>query len=131
MSLRTSKKIAISTALMGLALLISSPPAPAAEPQASAAKQQASAPTKEQLIASGQELAKSKCGSCHSIDKQGDSPLEGAPPFRSFASKWPLSSLEESLAEGIVTGHEAMPEVVFTPQQIDQFLEFLESLQGQ
>ncbi len=85
--------------------------------------------TKEQLIASGQKLAKNKCASCHSIKKQGRSTHKDAPPFRSFAKKWPLSSLEESLAEGIVTGHEDMPEVVFTPEQIGAFLEFLDSIQ--
>ena len=117
------KKLIISTTLMSLALLTASP-ATAAEPES-----QAPSPTKEQLIASGEKLAKSKCASCHSINKHGDSPHKDAPPFRSFAEKWPLSSLEESLAEGIVTGHEDMPEVVFTPQQIGQFLEFLGSLQ--
>ncbi|MCP4933720.1 MAG: cytochrome c [bacterium] len=84
---------------------------------------------KKQLIASGQKLAKDKCASCHSITKQGNSTHKDAPPFRTFAKKWPLSSLEESLAEGIVTGHEDMPEVVFTPLQIGEFLEFLGSLE--
>ena len=120
----TTKKLIISTTLMSLALLIASP-ATAAEPEA-----QAPSPTKEQLIASGQKLASDKCASCHSIEKQGNSPHKDAPPFRTFADKWPLSSLEESLAEGIVTGHKDMPEVVFTPKQIGQFLEFLGSLQG-
>ena len=87
------------------------------------------APTAEQLVTAGQKLAKEKCAKCHSIAKQGGSPHKDAPPFRTFASKWPLSFLEESLAEGIVTGHEDMPEVVFSPKEIGEFLEFLGSLQ--
>ncbi len=83
----------------------------------------------EQRIANGHKLAQDKCASCHSINKQGDSPNRAAPPFRSFANKWPLESLEEALAEGIVTGHEEMPEFVLTPPQIDAFLEFLRTLQ--
>ena len=82
-----------------------------------------------QLIEDGQKLASEKCASCHSIERDGNSTNKDAPPFRTFASKWPLESLEESLAEGIVTGHEEMPEAVFTPEQITAFLQFLESLQ--
>ena len=82
-----------------------------------------------QLIGDGQKIASEKCASCHSIKREGDSTNKAAPPFRTFASKWPLESLEESLAEGIVTGHEEMPEAVFTPEQITAFLAFLGSLQ--
>jgi len=83
----------------------------------------------EQLITNGKKMAQEKCASCHSIEVKGESPNEAAPPFRTFASKWPLQSLEEALAEGIVTGHEEMPEVIFTPPEIVAFLEFLGSLQ--
>ncbi len=88
--------------------------------------------TKEQqaqLQKDGEKLASNKCASCHSIKKRGDSPNKDAPPFRTFASKWPLESLEESLAEGIVTGHAEMPETVFTPDEIAAFLEFLSGIQ--
>ena len=104
----------------------SAPTTGPAEPQ-----ERSTEPTRSlaQLLAEGQELASDKCASCHSITKQGDSPNKAAPPFRTFAEKWPLESLEEALAEGIVTGHEQMPEFVFTPPQIDAFLTFLGSLQ--
>ncbi len=82
-----------------------------------------------QRLEAGQKLASAKCASCHSIKKAGDSPNKEAPPFRTFAQKWPLESLEESLAEGIVTGHQDMPEFVLTPPEIDAFLIFLGSLQ--
>ncbi|MCF6198547.1 MAG: cytochrome c [Hyphomicrobiaceae bacterium] len=82
-----------------------------------------------QRLEQGQKLASKKCASCHSIKRTGDSPNKAAPPFRTFADKWPLESLEESLAEGIVTGHAEMPEFVLTPPEIDAFLTFLGSLQ--
>ncbi len=98
-------------------------PAAAAEPETLPPER-----TTQQLIAAGEKLARQKCASCHSIARNGESPNKAAPPFRTFASKWPLEDLEESLAEGIVTGHEEMPEVVFTPLEIDAFLEFLRSI---
>jgi mono/diheme cytochrome c family protein len=54
--------------------------------------------------------------------------MEGAPPFREFAAKWPLDALEEALADGIVTGHPEMPEFKLTPDQISAFIAYLETL---
>ena len=76
----------------------------------------------------GQQLAAQLCARCHSITRAGESPMAEAPPFRTFASKWPLESLEEAFAEGIVVGHPAMPEFVFGPHDIQNLLSFLDSL---
>ena len=40
-----------------------------------------------------------------------------------------METLEESLAEGIVTGHADMPEIVWEPDQITDFLAWLASIQ--
>jgi len=37
--------------------------------------------------------------------------------------------LEEALAEGIFTGHPAMPEIQLDPEEIGDFIAFLRSLQ--
>ncbi len=84
--------------------------------------------SRSRLIEKGRKLAQEKCSICHSVTKTGDSPNKDAPPFRTFADRWPLESLEEALAEGIVTGHEGMPEFVLDPPEIDAFLTFLEEL---
>ncbi len=76
----------------------------------------------------GREIATKLCARCHSVTREGASPFAEAPPFRAFASKWPLESLEEALAEGIVVGHPAMPEFVFGPEDIQNFLSYLGSL---
>ena len=47
---------------------------------------------------------------CHSIGRTGDSPLDLAPPFRTLHKRYPIDDLQESLAEGIVTGHPTMPQ---------------------
>lgn len=82
----------------------------------------------EEMSKAGQAIAEKLCARCHAIDKTGDSPFKEAPPFRTFASKWPLESLEEALAEGIVVGHPDMPEFQFEPGQISAFLAYLESI---
>ncbi len=82
-----------------------------------------------ELLKAGKKLAQDRCAACHSIKSEGDSTNKDAPPFRTFSSKYPIDSLEETLAEGIVTGHKEMPEYVFTPGEITAFLEFLASLQ--
>ena len=75
-------------------------------------------------------IAKTNCMSCHSIDKASASPLVGAPPFRTLHQKYPVEHLEEAMAEGISTGHPSMPEFRFEPDQINDFIEFLKTLQN-
>jgi len=77
----------------------------------------------------GQTLARANCARCHSIDKVTESPLKLAPPFRTLHTKYPVENLEEPLAEGIVTGHQNMPEFRFAPDQIADFIAFLKTLE--
>ena len=78
----------------------------------------------------GRTLASAQCARCHAIETSGESPLAQAPPFRTFAAKWPLENLEESLAEGIVVGHKDMPEFALTPGQIADFIAYLRAVQA-
>lgn len=87
-------------------------------------------PTDPASLEKGQALAQSLCASCHAVGTEGDSAIADAPAFRALAEKYPLESLEESLAEGIVTAHENMPEIAFEPDEIDAFLGYLTSIQG-
>jgi cytochrome c len=77
----------------------------------------------------GLNIARTYCARCHSIDKVTESPLKIAPPFRTLHERYPLTDLEEPLAEGIVTGHPTMPEYKFEPDQIHDFIEFLKTLE--
>lgn len=80
------------------------------------------------LAAQGKALAQQHCARCHAVDRNDTGKLALAPPFRSFASKWPLESLEEALAEGIVTGHPGMPVFQFEPWQIAALIEHLHEI---
>jgi cytochrome c len=77
----------------------------------------------------GKAFALANCSHCHSIDKVSQSPLAIAPPFRTLHLRYPVESLEEALAEGIMTGHPSMPEFKLDPGQISDFISFLKSLE--
>lgn len=79
-------------------------------------------------IERGRAYARTHCARCHSIDQNSASPFALAPPFRTLHERYPVESLAEALAEGIVTGHPAMPEFRLEPDQIADFIAFLKSL---
>jgi len=79
-------------------------------------------------VKTGQKIAQKLCASCHAIGQQGQSPHKEAPRFAEIVSKWPVDSLAESLAEGIVVGHKAMPEFQLEPEPLGHLLAYLSSL---
>lgn len=80
-------------------------------------------------VGQGRHLARLYCAGCHAIDKVSPSPLRIAPPFRNLHQRYPVETLEEALAEGIVTGHPSMPQFQFEADQINDFIAFLKSLE--
>lgn len=77
----------------------------------------------------GLVFVRTNCARCHSIDKVSESPLRVAPPFRTLHERYPIESLQESLAEGIVTGHPSMPEFQLDPGQVNDVITYLKSLE--
>ena len=77
----------------------------------------------------GKIYASTHCARCHAIGRRGASPFEPAPPFRTLHLRYPIESLGEALAEGINTGHPAMPEFVLDPDQIHDLLSYLKTLE--
>ncbi|MEQ1615427.1 MAG: cytochrome c [Hyphomicrobiaceae bacterium] len=80
------------------------------------------------LLAKGQAILDKICSRCHSIGKDGASPHEKAPPFRTVVTRYPAETLAEALAEGLVSGHPDMPEFTFEPTEIDAIIAYLDSL---
>ncbi len=80
-------------------------------------------------VAAGEKLAEVHCSRCHAIGNQGASLLEGAPPFRDLKLRYPIEDLAEALAEGMVTAHPQMPVFTFSPEEIDDLLAYLDSLE--
>jgi cytochrome c len=106
-------------ATMGLVLLLAS---------AVAAPGDAAEKTTVRLLNRGKALVSKNCGGCHAIGVSGASSFDQAPSFRDVVKRYPPESLEEALAEGLATGHPAMPEFVFEPPQIAAILHYLNSL---
>jgi cytochrome c len=77
----------------------------------------------------GKVFARTHCGRCHAIGRTGPSPFDPAPPFRTLHLRYPVETLGEALAEGIATGHPAMPEFELSPDQIHDLLSYLKSLE--
>jgi len=87
-----------------------------------------SIPVDEQL-SEGQTMAEGMCATCHAIGPSGDSPHSSAPPFHTLSERYPVASLAESFAEGIIVGHPDMPVFEFEPRNIDSLLAYIESVQ--
>jgi len=69
------------------------------------------------------------CANCHAIDKVSESPLKIASPLRSLHLRYPVESLRDSLAEGIITGHPTMPQFRLDPGQVADVIAYLKSLE--
>ena len=81
--------------------------------------------------ARGLKIAQRNCAPCHAVGRTGDSANPKSPPFRTLAQRYPLSELEETMGEGMMVGHEGpeMPMFEFRPEQIEDFIAYLGSIQ--
>lgn len=78
--------------------------------------------------ARGFDLLRSNCARCHAIDADSTSPNDKAPPFRDVVKRYEPAALEEALAEGIITGHNNMPEFEFGPDDVTAIIAYLDTL---
>ncbi len=99
--------------------------APQAAPNAAADDDQ---PDPEDLKL-GEQLLTRDCAPCHAVGRTGTSPHKGAPAFRDLGKRYPIESLEEALAEGIMSGHPDMPEFNFDADQVGAIIDYLNSIQ--
>jgi len=79
-------------------------------------------------ISHGKALVEANCAQCHAVGSTDKSSHPDAPAFRTLSQRYPLTDLEEALAEGILTGHPDMPEWVATPDQIEAIIAYIGSL---
>lgn len=80
--------------------------------------------------ARGEKIAQRLCARCHATGETGASPMGLAPPFRDLSKRYPIETLAEALAEGIVVGHPAMPRFTFEPREIDALLTYISGLKS-
>lgn len=96
-----------------------------------ALKRTGAAKTSDSPAVVGREILVKNCARCHAVDAEGGSPLPKAPPFRELMTRYDPSSLEEALAEGIVTGHNEMPEFIFKLEEIAAIVAYLSTLRAE
>jgi len=77
----------------------------------------------------GELLVTRDCSRCHAVGRSGTSPHPQAPQFRTLHERYAIESLEEALAEGIVSGHPDMPEFRFTGNDVGAIVAYLKSIQ--
>jgi cytochrome c len=92
--------------------------------QAARSEEALSPPAQRGLV-----FVRTHCAHCHAVGRVGASPLRIAPPFRTLHERYPVESLQESLAEGIITGHPSMPEFRLDPGQVADVIGYLKSLE--
>ena len=83
----------------------------------------------ESAVERGRAFAEGNCARCHAIGPAGESPSAKAPEFRLLHRRYPVEDLTEALAEGFRTGHPAMPQFELEPDQIQDLLAYLKSLE--
>lgn len=79
--------------------------------------------------ARGEVLVRRHCGGCHAAGVSGASHLAAAPPLRELHKRYEPEVLGEALAEGILTGHPAMPQFRFSPPDIRSVIIYLNAIQ--
>jgi mono/diheme cytochrome c family protein len=81
------------------------------------------------LLKRGEALVVTNCSTCHAVGLTGTSKHPQAPAFRVLGKRYKIESLEEALAEGIISGHPDMPEFKFGPQDVGAVIAYLKSIQ--
>ena len=80
-------------------------------------------------VTRGRVLVQRHCAGCHAVRRTGESPNPASPPFRELHTRYSIDDLQEALAEGILTGHPAMPEFRFPPRDVNAVLAYIRSIQ--
>ena len=89
------------------------------------------AETLDPQVAEGRFLVQVHCSECHAWRTEDKSKHPEAPALRTLSQRYPVSSLGEALAEGIVVGHPDMPEFRFRPEDVAAIIAYLEHIQDQ
>lgn len=78
----------------------------------------------------GHALAERMCAGCHAVERTGESPHIGAPPFRQIDRRVDIDTFVARLREGLTSGHPDMPTFRFTRQDAHAFVAYLRAIQA-
>ena len=77
----------------------------------------------------GRALLTEFCARCHAIEKTGNSPHVGAPPFRTLGARFDLDQFARRLERGVSSGHPDMPEFKFGEDDARAVRAYLRTIQ--
>jgi mono/diheme cytochrome c family protein len=78
----------------------------------------------------GYRVAARECAGCHSIEKTGESPRPGAPPFRDVRRRYNEISLQREFEAIREVGHYSMPPKPISNADGRDLIAYIESLGG-
>jgi cytochrome c len=94
----------------------------------------ASAAPASTTVERGKIFVQQNCARCHAVGPTGSSPYAPAPPFRTLGQRYDVGNVAEAFAEGIIVhtdrGEEQMPQFMLQPDQIDDLIAYLRSVQS-
>jgi mono/diheme cytochrome c family protein len=76
----------------------------------------------------GRNVAEQRCSQCHAIGLADASPVAKAPPLRDLYKRYPIEDLRGAFIRGIEVAHPRMPVFRLPPQDIDNLLAYLRSI---
>jgi len=76
----------------------------------------------------GRRLAEANCYDCHALALEDESLDPRAPPFRDLALRGDVEALRDDMAGDLFARHPEMPDFEPTSDQIDDLVDFMESL---
>ena len=77
----------------------------------------------------GKALLETNCARCHAVGKAGRSPLNEAPPFRTFGDKLYDTDFGQRLQDGLTTIHPGMPTFRFSRDDAEAAVNYLKAIQ--
>ena len=81
------------------------------------------------FIQIGQDIVKTQCTACHSVDSSKDSPRPDAPSLSTVLSLYNSEALADDFREHLHVGHPDMPDYDFTVKETEGLLAYLSSIQ--
>ena len=77
----------------------------------------------------GKALLEENCARCHATGTTGRSPLNEAPPFRTFGDKLYDTDFGQRLQDGLTTIHPGMPTFRFGRDDAEAVVNYLKAIQ--
>lgn len=77
----------------------------------------------------GEALLTRNCAQCHAVGRSGASARADAPALRTLGRRYRIETLEEALAEGLISGHPDMPEFSFGADDVGAIIAYLKAIQ--